>query len=93
MNSEKKIQNAVSKYLDSVPELYYNKHSERYKKGVPDIIGCYRGHFFAIELKREKGGVIAPLQTRHAEKITKAAGRHLFASSLQQVVDFIENIC
>ena len=24
------------------------------KKGVPDILGCYMGHFFGIEIKREK---------------------------------------
>ena len=24
------------------------------KKGVPDILGCYQGHFFGVEIKREK---------------------------------------
>ena len=24
------------------------------KKGVPDILGCYKGHFFGVEIKKEK---------------------------------------
>ena len=24
------------------------------KKGVPDILGCYQGHFFGVEIKQEK---------------------------------------
>ena len=24
------------------------------KKGIPDILGCYKGHFFGIECKKER---------------------------------------
>lgn len=88
--TEKKVQTEIVKYLKSVPELYFNKHSDRYVKGIPDIMGCYKGKFFAIEVKREKGGVIAPMQEAHRKTILSCKGYHIFATNKQQVVDFIE---
>lgn len=42
-------------YLDTQPDVYYEKISDRYKKGVPDIIACVNGIFVALELKRADG--------------------------------------
>lgn len=90
--SEKQVQTDIVKYLRSVPELYFNKHSDRFVKGVPDILGCYRGRFFAIEVKREKGGSVSPLQKIHLGNINKAGGYNLITTNLQDVIDFINNI-
>lgn len=43
------------------------------RAGVPDIIGCYRGYFFAVECKAGKGKTTA-LQEAELEKIIKAGG-------------------
>lgn len=46
----------VKKYLDTLkPQLAYRKMSNRYIPGVSDIVGCYKGKFFAIELKDDVG--------------------------------------
>ena len=89
---EKKVQKDITDYLKTVPNLYFNKHSDRYVKGIPDILGCLQGKFFAIEVKREKGGKIAPLQEVHQARITSCGGHHIYATNKQQVVDFIESL-
>ena len=44
------------------------------RNGVPDIVGCYKGHFFAIECKAGKGTTTA-LQDKNIKEIEKAGGR------------------
>lgn len=90
--SEKAVQNSIVKYLKTVDGLYYCKHSERYFRGVPDITGCYKGKFFAIEVKNEKGGVISPTQRSYETKIKNSGGEHIYATSLKQVVDLITSM-
>ena len=43
--------------------------------GVPDLIGCLRGHFFALEVKHpDTGHDATPLQRKTLEMIEKAGG-------------------
>lgn len=42
-------------------------------RGVPDIIGCWRGRFFALEVKRPRFGRVSPLQA-HVIGQLRAAG-------------------
>jgi hypothetical protein len=37
--------------LKATPDLWFVKVQQRSVKGIPDIIGCYKGFFFAWELK------------------------------------------
>lgn len=46
------------------------------RAGVPDIVGCYRGVFIAVECKAGKGKTTA-IQEAEIEKIQKAKG-HAF---------------
>ena len=32
------------------------------KKGVPDILGCYKGHFFGVEIKKEREALLPEQQ-------------------------------
>ena len=43
------------------------------RSGIPDIIGCYQGHFIAIECKAGKGKTTA-LQERELQWIKDAGG-------------------
>lgn len=43
------------------------------RSGIPDIIGCYRGYFFAVECKAGKNTTTA-LQERELQKIRDAGG-------------------
>jgi hypothetical protein len=43
------------------------------RAGIPDIVGCYNGHFVAIECKANKGKTTA-LQERELARIKDAGG-------------------
>lgn len=43
------------------------------RRGVPDLIVCYRGRFMALEVKRP-GGKPTPLQAETLGKINTAGG-------------------
>jgi hypothetical protein len=58
----------------------------RGKRGVPDIIGCCRGRFVAIELKAA-GGRLEPAQTAECERIREAGGIVIVAYSLRDVME------
>jgi penicillin-binding protein-related factor A (putative recombinase) len=44
------------------------------RNGIPDIVGVYRGKFFALELKAENGKA-SPLQIYNIDKINRAGGK------------------
>ena len=57
MKNSKKIlestfKKKVKKELDGIPNLYYFVKEALALRGIPDIIGCCHGRFFAWELKR-----------------------------------------
>jgi len=54
------------------------------RAGVPDIIACINGHFYAIEGKT-KTGVVSKLQEHHLGEITKAGGIAIVARHLDDV--------
>lgn len=55
-------------------------------KGVPDILGIYKGQFLGIEVKTEKGKV-QPEQEAFLENIRKHGGIGFVARSLDDVID------
>jgi Holliday junction resolvase len=77
MTPEKKVKNEVVKVLKSFGVYYFYPSTGGYgSSGVPDIVGCYRGKFFAIECKA-KSGTTTALQDRELAKIHLAGGRPL----------------
>ena len=42
-------------------------------RGVPDIVGCFNGRFFALEVKRPKGGRLSVIQ-KHVIGLIAGAG-------------------
>lgn len=51
----------------------FNIHGDLYNVGIPDLIGCYDGKFFAIELKVKKNKP-TPLQAQRLLMIENAGG-------------------
>jgi Holliday junction resolvase len=77
MTPEKKVKNAVVKILKEYgADLYYfyPVMGGFGAAGIPDIVGCYRGKFFAIECKAGKGKTTA-LQEKNIAQIREADGR------------------
>mgnify|MGYP003348013483 FL=1 len=76
MTPEKKVKKKVVEELKKLGrELYYffPMTGGYGRSGVPDIIGCYRGMFFAIECKAGKNTTTA-LQDREIEAIRTSKG-------------------
>lgn len=79
-----KLQTKILKYLKKLPECWAVKVMAANERGCPDIIGCYKGYFFAIEVK-EGGDYLSPIQRTQFNRIKKAEGVHLVAKNLEQV--------
>jgi Holliday junction resolvase len=69
---ESKIQSKILKELKNLG-IYAHKNITTNKKGVPDIIACYRGEYLALEVKNEKGRP-SELQLWNIEEIRKSGG-------------------
>src|SRR3990167_4824654 len=57
------------------------------KKGVPDILGCYRGHFFGVEVKTGKD-VLSADQQGFIKNTFYSGGKVFIAHTLE---DFIQD--
>ena len=77
MTPEAKVKKKVVDVLKKGGAYYFFPATGGYgRSGVPDIVGCYRGVFFAIECK---AGVNKPTALQEAEmnKIREANGQVL----------------
>ena len=71
---EGKVKAAVRKVLDRLGIYYFMPPGMGLgRSGIPDIIGCYKGRFVAIECKAGKGKTTA-LQERELIAICNAGG-------------------
>ncbi len=68
-------ENVVKPRLEKIPNLYFRKIQQVSVRGVPDVLICYRGRFFAFELKVPPNKVKkGSLQWLNLELILKADG-------------------
>lgn len=54
MKLESKFQSGVKKELKKIPLCWHFTKEALSLRGIPDIIGCVNGRFFAWELKRSR---------------------------------------
>jgi len=74
---EKKVKDKVVQQLKLLGAYYFYPVTGGYGgSGVPDIVGCYRGHFFGIECKAGRNKP-TPLQEKNLRQITAAGGLSL----------------
>jgi Holliday junction resolvase len=89
---EQTIQKNIIKYLES-QGCYVVKVVAASKAGVPDIIGCYNGVFFGIEVKTPKTKTnVSKLQEYNLNQIKLSGGQSLVAYNVDMVKDFISEI-
>lgn len=93
--TESEIKRQIKAYLDRLPgcqatvvQLGSIGGRTNSARGMADIIGVYRGRFFAIEVKTPKG-VVAPHQQRYIDDVNRAGGLAFVARSLDDVMDRI----
>ena len=74
MTPEKKVKTKVVAILKELGAYYFYPFTGGYgASGVPDIIGCYKGRFFAIECKAG-GGKTTALQDKNIAQIIAQGG-------------------
>ena len=83
---ESDIVAAILRYLRTVPGCFaWKTHGGMYgTAGIPDIIACVEGRFFAFEVKTESGKV-TPLQAATIQKILVAGGMAAVVRSVDEV--------
>lgn len=98
---EGKVKQACKKILNELGAYHFFPATGGYgRSGVADIVGCYKGLFFAIECKAGKGRLTA-LQAAELDRVEGAGGlalmvneegvktlkQHLIYHALQQLPD------
>ena len=90
---EKDIVTAIMRYLRGLPHCFcFKMHGGMYSTaGIPDIICCFHGNFYAFEVKTETG-TGTQLQLNTIKKITAAGGQAFVVRSVDEVKGIIEDI-
>jgi Holliday junction resolvase len=71
---ETKVKQRVRKVLEEHDAYCFLPATGGYgRSGIPDIVGCYNGCFFAVECKAGRGTTTA-LQEKELRKIREAGG-------------------
>lgn len=74
MTPEGLVKKKVKKILDAYGVYYFPPATGGFgRSGVPDLVGCYRGRFIAIECKAGRNTPTA-LQLREIDRINAAGG-------------------
>lgn len=83
---EKNIVTSIMRYLKTVPKCFsWKEHGGMYgTAGIPDIITCVDGQFFAFEVKTPTGKTTA-LQDATIRKILAAGGHAYVVRSAAEV--------
>lgn len=81
---EKAFQNKVLAYLKKLDGCFHFKVVMANCNGIPDVIGCYKGKFFAFELK-SKTGQPSKLQKVMMRKINNAGGVAISPRTIAEV--------
>ena len=94
MTPEKKVKNAVVATLKQAGAYCFYPVAGGYgSAGIPDIVACYMGRFFAIECKAGKGKTTA-LQDKNIAQIKDAGGFAIVVNEenlieVQEILDYI----
>ena len=90
MREREDIQPAVMRYLKRKGGLWEkNKDVAGKTSGRPDIVGCYRGRYVAIELKRP-GAKPRKIQKAYLRLIELAGGITIVASEIEPIAEVLE---
>ena len=93
MTPEKKVKNAVVKQLKELGAYYFYPVTGGYgASGVPDIVGCYYGRFFAFECKAGSNKP-TPLQQKNIDQIKDMKGivAVINETNQDQIRNYLEN--
>ena len=79
----------ILKYLNGLPDCWAIKVISANQRGVPDIIGCYKGRFIAVEVK-STGNKPSKIQQSQLNAIKQAGGIAEVVTSLEQIHELVK---
>lgn len=87
---EKEIEDEIKKYIAEDGGLAYKIHGgDLYQEtGIPDLLVCWKGLFFGIEVK-DPNGEPSAIQLAQGARILNAGGQFIIATSVQDVVNYV----
>lgn len=94
MTPEARVKAQCRKVLDTHGAYYFFPATGGFgRSGVPDIIGSYKGRFFAIECKAGKG-TVTMLQEREIRRINESGAKAIVVNeeNLGDVVKLLESL-
>lgn len=86
--TEANVVRAIGRYLDTIG-VEWIKTTGVGKSGTPDIIGCWLGQCFALEVKRP-GGRATKLQLHRLQKWMKAGAKAGVVFGVDDVKNLLE---
>jgi hypothetical protein len=96
---EKNFKKKVKSVLQDIDGIYFFVKEAAAIRGIPDIIGSYKGRFFAWELKRSEKVANQwrdghELQKYNINKITKSGGigRIVYPENFQECLEELLNL-
>ena len=89
--NEARLRTNVVKALRNYSGFWFVTHGGQFQQGgLPDVLGCYQGVFYGIELKMPGREHTLTERQAHALKSIKAAGgKATMATSVQEALDFV----
>lgn len=79
---ENKIQASIVKFLRKQKDCWVYPTCDRFTVGVPDVLGCLKGRFFALEVKKPTGR-LSKIQAYQLKKVRDAGGIAARVDSLE----------
>jgi hypothetical protein len=91
MTTEARLRTAIVKALSNYSGWWVVTHADQYGTGgLPDIIGCYAGRFFGLEVKLPgKEHTLTERQSHRIKQINDAGGRGMMVTSVDAAMDFV----
>lgn len=98
---ESQFSKQVKKELDSIgKDLWYFVKEAGSIRGLPDIVGTYRGHLFAMELKKSEsearkntGRIVLQKYTLRQIDLAGGLGYIVYPENLQEVLQDLKQRC
>lgn len=84
---EKTVVKAITQFLRARGAYVVKQHGSQFSTaGVPDLICCYKGHFLAVEVKRNHPSCkVSLVQKKHLNDVSDRGGIALVARSVDDV--------
>lgn len=91
MTTEARLRTNIVKKLNAYSGYWFVTHqSGHQEKGLPDIIGCYSGMFYGLEVKLPgKLHTVTAKQSHVLEKMKRAGGKATVVTSVHEAMDFV----